>query len=477
MAAWCPCSTAQMMFSGPHAASPPKKTPGREHWNVTLSTLGIPHLSSSMPMSRSIQGNAPSCPMARMTASAGMNTVSMILLLVSWPFSSGDHSSRSKSIPLSLPSSMTKDLGAWLMRISHLLLLRVLQLPGGGLEVGARAARHDLDVLAAEPARGAAAVHRGVADADDEHALLDGGDVPEGHAVQPVDADEDLVAVVAAGDLQVLPLGGARADEDRVELAPVEQRLHALDGRVVADVGAHPEDHVDLVVEHLRREAERGDVGPHQPAGDGELLEDRHGVAERQQIVGDRERRRPRADERDALAVLLRGRARQPRRDHRVVTVVRGDALEAADRHRLLVHAAPPARRLAGPVARAPEDAGEHVGLPVEEVRVRVAALRDEPDVLGDVGVSRAGPLAIDNLVKVLWIASVRRRHFELPAFAAELTRREAPAREAKRHGSGRSTTGDDASAQNSRVSAPVAAAGRRPYSPAPVIRPITIGR
>ncbi len=45
MAAWWPCSTAQMMFSGPHAASPPKKTPGREHWKVFLSTLGMPHLS------------------------------------------------------------------------------------------------------------------------------------------------------------------------------------------------------------------------------------------------------------------------------------------------------------------------------------------------------------------------------------------------------------------------------------------------
>ncbi len=209
---------------GPHAASPPKKTPGRVHWKVALSTLGMPHLSNSMPMSRSIQGNAPSCPMARMTASAGMKTVSMTLLLVSCPFSSGDHSSRSNTMPLSLPSSMTNDLGAWLTMISHLLLLGVLELPGRGLEVGAGAAGHDLDVLAAEAPRGAAAVHGGVADADDEHALLDRGDVAEGDAVEPVDADVDLVRVVAAGDLQVLAPGGAGADEDGVELAAVEQR-------------------------------------------------------------------------------------------------------------------------------------------------------------------------------------------------------------------------------------------------------------
>ena len=41
------------------------------------------------------------------------------------------------------------------------------------------------------------------------------------------------------------------------------------------------------------------------PPGDGELLENRDLVAERHQIVGDRERGRPRADAGDALAVLL----------------------------------------------------------------------------------------------------------------------------------------------------------------------------
>jgi len=60
IAAWCACSTAQMMLSGPHAESPPKNTPGRVDWNVVLSTVGFFHLSSSMPMSGSTQGNAPS---------------------------------------------------------------------------------------------------------------------------------------------------------------------------------------------------------------------------------------------------------------------------------------------------------------------------------------------------------------------------------------------------------------------------------
>ena len=41
MAAWWPCATAQMMFSGPQAASPPKKTPGRDDWKVVLVDNGL----------------------------------------------------------------------------------------------------------------------------------------------------------------------------------------------------------------------------------------------------------------------------------------------------------------------------------------------------------------------------------------------------------------------------------------------------
>jgi hypothetical protein len=69
-ASW-PCATAQMMFFGPNAASPPKNTPGRVAAIVTLSTTGIPHWSKSMPTSRSIHGNAFSWPIATSTSSHG----------------------------------------------------------------------------------------------------------------------------------------------------------------------------------------------------------------------------------------------------------------------------------------------------------------------------------------------------------------------------------------------------------------------
>ncbi len=92
-----------MMFCGPHAASPPKKTPARVLCSVVLSTTGMSCLSNSMPMSRSIQGKALSCPIARITASHGMITVPVTSLFC-LPFSSV-HLSCSNSMPTSAPFS------------------------------------------------------------------------------------------------------------------------------------------------------------------------------------------------------------------------------------------------------------------------------------------------------------------------------------------------------------------------------------
>ena len=148
-----------------------------------------------------------------------------------------------------------------------------------------------------------------------------------------------------------LPFGAPLPTKTASNSLRVEQRLEAVDRRVVAHLDAHVDDVADLFVEDLFGQAERRDVDPHQAAGPRQLLEDRHVIAERHQIVGHRQRRRAGADERHLLAVLLPRRLRQPIAD--VVLVIRGDALQPADRHRLAVDARPPARRLAGPVARA----------------------------------------------------------------------------------------------------------------------------
>ena len=74
----------------------------------------------------------------------------------------------------------------------NVLVHGVFLFPGRGLHL-LEAGTHDhLDVLAAEPARGAAAIHRGVAAAEHDHALADLVDMAERHAGEPVDADMDV---------------------------------------------------------------------------------------------------------------------------------------------------------------------------------------------------------------------------------------------------------------------------------------------
>ena len=68
-AASCPWATAQMMFFGPNAASPPKNTFGWVEPIVVSLTTGMSQRSNSRPMSRSIQGKAFSWPTATSTSS------------------------------------------------------------------------------------------------------------------------------------------------------------------------------------------------------------------------------------------------------------------------------------------------------------------------------------------------------------------------------------------------------------------------
>src|SRR5205807_5560905 len=109
------------------------------------------------------------------------------------------------------------------------LVLGVLLLPGRRLHLLEAGADDDLHVLAAEPARGAAAVHGGVAAAEHDHALADLGDVPERDAGEPVDADMDIGGrFLAAWDVEVAPARRARADEHRVP-AFRQQALETVD--------------------------------------------------------------------------------------------------------------------------------------------------------------------------------------------------------------------------------------------------------
>ena len=110
------------------------------------------------------------------------------------------------------------------------------------------------------------------------------------------------------------------------------------------------------------------------------------------------------------LAVLLGGSLGQEMAD--LPFEVGGDPLEPADGYGFVTLQPPaPAGGLAGTIAGAAQDAGEDVGLPVEHVGVGVTPLGDQADVLRHVGVRRAGPLAIDDLVEVVGISGIGRFH------------------------------------------------------------------
>src|SRR5688572_31632700 len=93
------------------------------------------------------------------------------------------------------------------------LFLGVLELPVGSLEELPRLARDDLDVLGTEPQRAATAIHRRVADADDEHALADRAQVSERDRAEPIDPDVNTIARVAARQRQIFSFRRATAHE------------------------------------------------------------------------------------------------------------------------------------------------------------------------------------------------------------------------------------------------------------------------
>src|SRR6185312_4859552 len=105
-----------------------------------------------------------------------------------------------------------------------------------------------------------------------------------------------------------------------------------------------------------------------------------------------------------------------------VVLVVGGDALQTADRNRLLLaldqrlvlDAGAAAGRLAGTVASAAQNSREDVGLPIDHVGVGVAPVRDQADVFRDGGVRGTSPLAIHDLVEIVGIRDVGRLQTEL---------------------------------------------------------------
>src|SRR5262245_61546926 len=178
MAASWPCATAQMIFLGPKAESPPKNTRGTVDCMVSGSTVGMPARSNSRPISRSIQGKAFSCPIATSTSSHAMWTSgSAVGTRLRRPSAPTRAAIFSNSRPAGL---VGESLGCQEIVDGDAFMRGILLLPGRGFHLGEAAAHDDLNIVAAQAARRAAAVHRRVAAAEHDDALPDLVDMAEG---------------------------------------------------------------------------------------------------------------------------------------------------------------------------------------------------------------------------------------------------------------------------------------------------------
>ena len=166
---------------------------------------------------------------------------------------------------------------------------------------------------------------------------------------------------------------------------------------------------LDLFRQHLFRQPKSGNIGAHQAARLVLFLENRDLIAERHQIIGYGQGGGTGADAGDAFAVFLGRNLRQQVVDFSAQ--IGGDALQTADRNRLAIQAASPAGRLARAVAGAAQDRRKHIRFPIQHVGVGISALRDEADVLGNIGVRGACPLAINDFVEIVRVLNVSGFH------------------------------------------------------------------
>jgi hypothetical protein len=187
------------------------------------------------------------------------------------------------------------------------------------------------------------------------------------------------------------PRGAPAADEDRVEPLP-KQRAHAVDALAGTEFHAEVEHIAHLLVDHALRQTELGNLRAHHAAGLGVAVEHDELVAEGCQVSRNGERRRSCADECDALAVLLRSRLGQELADvflESAATRFRRQIATGSGFAFLSPPSSTRPRRHAGSQGgrRCARESGEDVRLPVDEIRVAIAAGGDEPDVLGNRGV------------------------------------------------------------------------------------------
>ncbi len=213
----------------------------------------------------------------------------------------------------------------------------------------------------------------------------------------------------AAGEFEIAPARRAAADEHRVVILR-QHALQAIDALPNLVSGSRSRIVVAFLVQHMLRQTEFRDLRPHHAARVRVGVEDRHMIAERQQIARHGQRGRAPAP---ISAMRLpffadAGFASGP--SHRPCCPRRR---ASTGRSRPDLPRRGP-RRQAGSQGRSqvrPSTPGNTFDCQLIMYASEYFPLRDQPYVFGHRRMRRTGPLAVHHFVEVVRIGDIRRRH------------------------------------------------------------------
>ena len=277
-ASW-PCATAQMMFFGPKAASPPKKTlgmrrlhasPGRRLRHAPLCRTRCRRRARSRGR-RSPGRSRPARRRTRSARRARRSAPAAAALVVVF-----GASTFSKITPVSRPLSCMNCLGHEVVEDRDALVHA--RPPSPRATPSSPRSRSGRRPCTSSPPRRRAVRQQSIAVLPPPSTIdapADLLDVAEGDRGQPVDADVDVRGgFLAAGDVEVAPARRAGADEDRVvafgRAAPSGCRCAVPARNSTPQV----EDVADFLVDHRLGQAEARDLRAHHAARLGVAVED-----------------------------------------------------------------------------------------------------------------------------------------------------------------------------------------------------------
>jgi hypothetical protein len=94
--------------------------------------------------------------------------------------------------------------------------------------------------------------------------------------------------------------------------------------------------------------------------------------------------------------------------------MIGSNALQSANGDRFVFHSAAATGRLTRAIANPAQNPGEHIRFAVDDIGARKVTLGNQPDVLGNIRVRGAGPLAIDYAMIVIRMLGIGWFHLKI---------------------------------------------------------------